>query len=182
MARRARVVIKSKTADMVRDWIDSQQTKNQDDIAFETGFTRSNVLTMIKQGRTKMPLDKIESFAKACGRDPEALLKTALREYAPDLARLVGRLQGVPMFDGAEEIIDVFMTALTEVLTETREKYRDAASGDLDMQQANALNVQLDLSGGRRTELKKFVKSKLVQVNAGDEIVDRNPVAPIDPA
>lgn len=38
MAREARVVIKSETANLVRDMIDGVQNKTQDEIAAETGF------------------------------------------------------------------------------------------------------------------------------------------------
>lgn len=177
MTRRARVVVKSKTADMIRDWIDSHATKSQDDIAVETGFTRSNVLTMIKQGRTKMPLDKIGAFAKACGREPDALLRTALREYSPELARLVGNMQGVPMFDGADEIIDIFMSAMADVLNDAKEQYREenADGGEIAAKQAGRLNAEFDLSEGRRAELKKFIKNRLVRVTAGDDVIYPKP-------
>lgn len=177
MARQARVVVKSKTADLVREWIDSHHTKTQDDIAIETGFTRSNVLSMIKQGRTKMPFDKIEPFAKACGRDPEELLKTALREYAPELARLIGRVQGVPMFEHGEVIIDTFNTAITEVIEEARAAHKEAAQNEVEQQQATRLNAQLNLEASRLSELKKFIKRRMVQVVSGDDVVSVTPAA-----
>lgn len=171
--RQARVVVKSETADLVRQMIDDQHIKNQDEIARESGFTRSNVLTMIKQGRTKMPIDKIEAFSKACGKSPDKLFRTALREYSPELARLIGRLHKIPMVEGAEDILDVFTTALTEVLSDAKKEHREAAEGPGDMAQVLRLNASLDLSPAKRLELKKFVKTKLVKVMAGSEEVKK---------
>lgn len=173
VARTARVVVKSETADLVRDWIESHPSKNQDEIAIETGFTRSNVLTMIKQGRTKMPLDKIEAFANACDRDPAVLLRTALMEYQPELARLIGRIHGIPMIEQGQEIMDIFTTAMTNVAAEVQAEYKNAASSAEEAQQAGRLSVSLDLSGRKRKELMKMIQSRLVVVKAGGEEVPR---------
>lgn len=173
--RQARVVVKSETADLVRQMVDDQVDKNQDEIARETGFTRSNVLTMIKQGRTKMPLDKIEAFAKACGREPDRLFRTALREYNPDVARLVGKIYKTPMFEGAEEIVNAFNTAFTEALTEAKKQHRDAASTPGETAQALRLNATLDLTAPKKTALKKFIKVNLVKVMAGSDEVAKFP-------
>lgn len=173
MAREARIVIKSETANLVRQMIDDVHNKSQDEIATETGFPKSNVLTMIKQGRTRMPLDKIEAFSKACGKSPDRLFRTAIREYKPELARLIGRVNKVPMFEGAEEIIDIFNTAVTEALSEVKSEHRGAADNQEEATQALRLNASLDLSTAKALELKRFIKSKLVKVMAGDEEVSK---------
>lgn len=172
-SRQARVVIKSETADLVRQMIDAQDRKNQEEIALETGFVRANVLTMIKQGRTKMPLDKIEAFAKSCGQKPDKLFRTALREYNPEVARMVGRIQKVPMFEGAEEIIDILNTAVTEALSEAKKEHRGAAGSAADMAQVLRLNASLDLDKAKALALKKFIKTNLVKVMAGSEEVPK---------
>lgn len=173
MAREARIVIKSETANLVRQMIEDTHNKSQDEIASQTGFPKSNVLTMIKQGRTRFPLDKIEAFSKACGKAPDKLFRTALREYKPELARLVGRVNKVPMFEGAEEIIDIFNTAVTEALSEVKNEHRDAADSPEEATQALRLNASLDLTPAKALELKRFIKSKLVKVMAGDEEVSK---------
>ena len=55
--------------------------KSQVDIAREVGFEKPNVITMIKQGKTKLPLAKIGSMAKALETDPVFLLKLCLSTY-----------------------------------------------------------------------------------------------------
>ena len=58
--------------------------KKQMEIAEEAGFDNPNVITMIKQGRTKLPLAKVGSIAKALELDPIFLLKLCIKEYQPD--------------------------------------------------------------------------------------------------
>lgn len=59
--------------------------KSQRDIAIEAGFASPNMVTMLKQGKTKLPLGKVGQVAKALETDPVRLLKMALSEYHPDL-------------------------------------------------------------------------------------------------
>lgn len=58
--------------------------KPQKEIAAECGFEAPNVITMIKQGRTKLPLAKVGRMAKALEADPVYLLKLCLSAYQPD--------------------------------------------------------------------------------------------------
>ena len=39
--------------------------KNQVEIAVEAGFVNTNMLLMIKSGKTKLPLDRVPALAKA---------------------------------------------------------------------------------------------------------------------
>ena len=58
--------------------------KSQLDIAKTAGFDKPNIITMIKQGKTKLPLDKIGKFAKAIEVDPVYLFGLCMNEYWPD--------------------------------------------------------------------------------------------------
>lgn len=58
--------------------------KKQLEIAEEAGFENPNVITMIKQGRTKLPLGKVGLVAKALEIDPMYLLKLCIEEYQPE--------------------------------------------------------------------------------------------------
>ncbi len=58
--------------------------KSQLQISEEAGFSKANVITMIKQGKTKLPLDRIEGFSQALGVDPYELLDLVMSEYFPD--------------------------------------------------------------------------------------------------
>jgi transcriptional regulator with XRE-family HTH domain len=58
--------------------------RSQKEIAEEIGFEKPNVLTMIKQGTTKLPLARVGAFAKALDVDAAYLLRLALQEYTPE--------------------------------------------------------------------------------------------------
>ena len=57
--------------------------KSQREIAAEVGYPRPNVLSMMKQGQTKIPLEKAPLLARACGLDPADFTRHAMQEYMP---------------------------------------------------------------------------------------------------
>lgn len=58
--------------------------KLQCEIAQEVGFDKPNIITMIKQGKTKLPLGKVGAMARALETDPVHLLKICLSTYHPE--------------------------------------------------------------------------------------------------
>lgn len=58
--------------------------KLQSTIAKEVGFDKPNVITMIKQGKTKLPLGKIGPMARSLGVDALHLMKITFLEYFPE--------------------------------------------------------------------------------------------------
>lgn len=56
----------------------------QAEIAHEVGYTKPNIITMMKTGQTKIPLNKVPKFAKVLGIDPTHLLRIAMQEYMPE--------------------------------------------------------------------------------------------------
>lgn len=59
--------------------------KTQRDIASEVGYKNANVLTMFKQGLTKVPISTAPRLATALGIDPGFFLKMVIQEYMPEL-------------------------------------------------------------------------------------------------
>lgn len=59
--------------------------KTRREIANEAGLGKPNMISMLKNGETKLPLAKLGSFAKAVHTDPAELLKMCLTEYYPDV-------------------------------------------------------------------------------------------------
>ena len=55
----------------------------QKDIAAKVGFESPNIITMIKQGKTNLPIDKIGLMAAALETDPIQLFKMCFEEYQP---------------------------------------------------------------------------------------------------
>lgn len=54
--------------------------KNQARIAAEAGYKNQNMITMIKQGRTKVALDRIPALARALEADPAFVMQLALEQ------------------------------------------------------------------------------------------------------
>lgn len=75
--------IKSQVASFVAERI-RITGKKQVEIAAVAGFDKPNVITMIKQGKTKLPLGKVGPMAKALETDATYLLKLCLEEYQPE--------------------------------------------------------------------------------------------------
>jgi hypothetical protein len=68
--------------------------KTQREIASEVGYDRPNVISMIKSGETKLPLDKVPALAKALQVDPKHLFRLALDQQHPEAARIAHELFG----------------------------------------------------------------------------------------
>jgi len=75
---------KPKTVAEYINWQVDLCGKKQYQIAEEAGFEKPNIVTMIKQGKTKLPLEKIGRFAKAIEVDPIHLFKLCMQEYLPE--------------------------------------------------------------------------------------------------
>jgi predicted XRE-type DNA-binding protein len=86
--------------------------KKQTQIAEECGFDKPNVVTMIKQGKTKLPIGKIGRMAKALGIDPVFLMRMVLAEYNPDMMEAITNILNQPVITQNElEIIQVIRKA-----------------------------------------------------------------------
>ena len=60
--------------------LELKHKKTQAEIATEAGFVNPNMITMIKQGATKLPIDRVPALAKALESDPALLLRLALEQ------------------------------------------------------------------------------------------------------
>lgn len=93
--------------------------KTQREVAEQCGFETPNVVTMFKQGRMKVPLDRIGPLAMALDVDPAHLLRLAMGEYMPET------------WHSIEEILH--STILTANELELVRKFREL-TGDSDAQ------------------------------------------------
>ena len=91
--------------------------KPQIDIAKEAGFVNPNVLSMLKSGATKLPLDRVLALAKALECDPRRLFLLAIQQ------------QGYETEQAA--IAQIFGTIVTENEAKWIQEIRDA-SGHTD--------------------------------------------------
>lgn len=58
-----------------------KSSKSQREIADAVGFKNSNMITMIKQGHAKLPLDRVPAMARVLGIDAGPLFQLALEQF-----------------------------------------------------------------------------------------------------
>ena len=75
--------IRTTVADFIADRL-ADCDKTQREVAAECGFETPNIITMFKNGSTRVPLNRIGPLAKAIGADPAHLLRLVMAEYLPD--------------------------------------------------------------------------------------------------
>jgi transcriptional regulator with XRE-family HTH domain len=85
--------------------------KTQREIALEIGYERPNIITMFKQGLTKVPITKIAPLARALGVDPAYFLRIAMNEYMPDTLEAIEQVFGAIVTANEAEIIEVIREA-----------------------------------------------------------------------
>ena len=84
----------------------NESNKSQREIAAEAGFDNPNVVTMLKQGHTKVPLARVGVLARALGIDPAHLLRLVMGEYMPDTwAAVEDVLSGTMLTKNERELI-----------------------------------------------------------------------------
>jgi len=59
--------------------------KTQREIAQEAGFASQNIISMIKNGDTKVPLNRVPALAASLGVEPQDLFADCLEAYEPEL-------------------------------------------------------------------------------------------------
>lgn len=80
--------------------------KTQREIALEVGYDKPNVLSMMKKGTTKIPVEKVPALARATGVDPAQMLRIVMTEYNPDVwAVIVSVMNNEPLSDEEKQII-----------------------------------------------------------------------------
>lgn len=86
--------------------------KPQKDIAEALGYTKPNIITMFKQGKTKVPLNKIAALSKIIGVDPIHFLRIAMLEYSPEMWEVLEGMIGKAMISANEaKILNIARSA-----------------------------------------------------------------------
>ena len=80
----------SKPAITVAKYLEQQLAicgRPQKEIAADCGYPNANIITMLKKGSSKLPVDKVGLMSKALGVDPTYLLQLTMTEYHPQAWR-----------------------------------------------------------------------------------------------
>lgn len=84
--------------------------KSQREIADAAGFTHPNMVSMMKHGNTKIPIERIPDLANICGVDPALFMRVALQEYHPELLELVETYVGDLLTLNEMRMVDCYRT------------------------------------------------------------------------
>ncbi|WP_051002477.1 helix-turn-helix domain-containing protein [Magnetospirillum molischianum] len=83
----------------------------QRQIAKDAGFSSPQMLSMIKKGDARLPMDKIEPLAIVLGVDPARFMQIWFNDYHPFYLRLIERSLGATMTDNEREILSFIREA-----------------------------------------------------------------------
>lgn len=78
--------------------------KSQSLIASECGFASPNMVSLIKSGKTKFPMNKVEVMANALEVDPRLLLRLCMEEYSPEIWAVIVKILGKQSTVSVEEL------------------------------------------------------------------------------
>jgi transcriptional regulator with XRE-family HTH domain len=99
-------------------------TKSQREVADDVGFVNRNMLSLIKNGDTKLSLDRVPAMAKSLGLDLEVVMLPALRQYyTEDVISLLRETFGSTETQTEHEILSIArknMDTRTRLSFETR--------------------------------------------------------------
>lgn len=62
------------------------------EIAEQVGFPRSNVISMLKSGATRLPVNRIVAMANAIDVDPAVLFRLTMEEYMPGFLAVIDQV------------------------------------------------------------------------------------------
>lgn len=86
--------------------------KTQRQISEECGFDNVNIISMIKNGMSKLPISRLGALAKALDTDPAYLLRLALMEYFPETWGVIEQYMPQAVFTANEqELVEQYRIA-----------------------------------------------------------------------
>lgn len=96
----------TKTATYLKNAIETSGL-TQREIARRAGFETPNMISMMKTGDTKVPIDRIPALADALGVSAFAFLRTAMLEYQPEVWDVLTKALGGPLRKNEELLLSV---------------------------------------------------------------------------
>ena len=93
MARRTHM---NKIADFF-DWATGRAKLTDEELADELGTMKPSMITMMRCGQVKLPLEQIPTIARALNVDPAFMLRKALAEYMPEVFEVMIETFGKPL-------------------------------------------------------------------------------------
>lgn len=86
-------------------------TKTQREIAKAIGYKRPNILSMMKTGETRIPIDVAPKLAKEIGLEPWLFTERCIAEYNPDLLNLLSQTFGCSLSENERTMLKIIRDA-----------------------------------------------------------------------
>jgi hypothetical protein len=120
--------------------------KTQLQVARESGFSHPNVISMIKLGSMKIPIDRVRPLAKSLEIDPIHLMRLVMNESVPETLKAIDDILGTPVLTENERVLIQSIRMLTQghdpvwcLMPD------DSISGRVDTLPSAKLRIQIDL-------------------------------------
>ena len=160
----------SRVSEIVQEYLEyarEQHGKTQTDISEEIGLYRSgkptNFLSLVKNGRCKMPVDKIEPFSRACGiSDPSTLVEAVADEYYGPIIGLLKKYKRVSYSKSESTILGAVIDAKKEADMELREQEMEKGETRTEQQRAQNMSHPWRFDQKKLDNFKKYVKTNLL--------------------
>jgi transcriptional regulator with XRE-family HTH domain len=115
--KRSRFLCKDEVARFIAGAIDSKKLK-QKEIAAICGFKNPNMVTMLKQGTTKVPIEKIPKLASALNANLAEFFELVMKTYKPAEYEVILEVFGEPISAAERMIImDLRAVVTSDMLT-----------------------------------------------------------------
>lgn len=101
------MVVIQKVADLITERQFDLHLTNEE-IAHRVGYSNPSLISMIKKGRTKLPIDKVIKMADALYVDRSRLMRLALNEYMPDAYYDIKNCLGEPITKNERVLLEVW--------------------------------------------------------------------------
>ena len=105
----------------------------QREIADRVGFKHANIISMLKSGDTRVPLDRIPALAQTLGMDEREFLVLAIQEYHPGVHEVLVEVLGLPLSDAELGIVTMFRMASMRDEIEVEGPFKKALEGLLEL-------------------------------------------------
>jgi hypothetical protein len=102
----------SKVAQLIdRELTKLEGEKTVTQVADEAGFPQRNIMSMIRNGTTKLPFERLRGVAKALRVDLAYMVDLALHEYQPALESLLKEIHGEFLSSNEKKLLRLWRAA-----------------------------------------------------------------------
>lgn len=122
----------SPVAKILSDAIEASEL-TQREIADHVGFNHPNIISMLKSGETRIPLDRAPALSAILGLNQQDFLLKAIEEYHPNVYEVLVNVLGLPLSDAEISILGIYRMATVHGEIEVTDPFRRAFEALLEL-------------------------------------------------